>query len=41
MGGGTKAKEEEVSTYCSTWSFLWKEKNVKFEKFMVEDPNLC
>jgi hypothetical protein len=30
-----------VNTYYDTWSFLWKEKNTKFEKFLVEDPNLC
>ncbi len=36
-----KGEEEEVCTYNDTWNFFWKEKNVEFEKFLVEDMNLC
>jgi hypothetical protein len=36
-----KGEEEKVCTYNDTWNFSWKEKNVEFEKFLVEDLNLC
>ncbi len=35
-----KGEEEDVCNHVDIWSFLWKEKNAKFEKFLVEDLNL-
>jgi hypothetical protein len=35
-----KGEEELVSKYMPSWSTLWTYKNVKFEKFLLEDPDL-
>jgi hypothetical protein len=30
-----------MCTYINTWSFFWKEKNAKFEKFLAKDPDVA
>jgi hypothetical protein len=36
-----QGEEKDVCNHVDTWSFLWKEKNVEFEKFLAKDLNLC
>jgi hypothetical protein len=36
----SKGEEELVNKYIPSWNSLWIHKNVKFEKFLLEDPDL-
>jgi hypothetical protein len=36
----SKGEEELVSKYIPSWSSLWTCKNAKFEKFLLEGPDL-
>jgi hypothetical protein len=35
-----KGEKKFVSKYMPSWNILWTYKNVEFEKFLLEDPNI-